>query len=113
MVSTRNPSGDWERHHVADMELWEDPCPFRDDDRTEKMEVLPIRQDFCDLRVTVADKAVCRFYYSLDGTTYNRIGKEFQATAGTWIGAKAGPFHLNPNISDSEGFSDFEWFRLE
>lgn len=86
---------------------------FQGYDRTEKIEALLLNQDFCDLRVAVSDKAVCRFYYSPDGKTYSSLGKEFQATAGTWIGAKVGLFHVNPNISDSGGFSDFEWFRFE
>jgi beta-xylosidase len=29
---TEDPAGKWDLHHVVDVELWEDPCPFWDDD---------------------------------------------------------------------------------
>jgi len=32
MASTRDPAGEWDLHHVEDVELWEDPCPFWDED---------------------------------------------------------------------------------
>ena len=32
MASTEDPAGKWDLHHVVDVELWEDPCPFWDDD---------------------------------------------------------------------------------
>lgn len=32
MASTKNPAGRWDLHHVVDVELWEDPCPFWDED---------------------------------------------------------------------------------
>ena len=32
MAKTRNPAGSWELHHVVQTEMWEDPCPFWDDD---------------------------------------------------------------------------------
>ena len=54
------------------------------------------------VRVNVADKAgagwppevECRFSYSLDGKRFNGIGQVFTASAGKWIGAKAGFFAL-------------------
>ncbi len=85
---------------------------FQGEDRTEQIESVPVKQDTCYLRVVVDDRATCRFAYSLDGETFVPIGKEFRATPGTWIGAKIGLFHTNPDMSDSAGFSDFDWFRL-
>ena len=32
MANTKNPEGEWALHHVEKVELWEDPCPFWDDD---------------------------------------------------------------------------------
>lgn len=32
MASTKDPAGKWDLHHIVDVELWEDPCPFWDDD---------------------------------------------------------------------------------
>jgi beta-xylosidase len=32
MATAKDPVGHWELHHVVNVELWEDPCPFWDDD---------------------------------------------------------------------------------
>lgn len=32
MAQTDNPAGHWVLHHVAKVEMWEDPCPFWDND---------------------------------------------------------------------------------
>ncbi|MBN2317424.1 MAG: glycoside hydrolase 43 family protein [Acidobacteria bacterium] len=85
---------------------------FQGYDKTEKIESVELDGNTGYLRVRVADNAVCEFSYSLDGATFHLIGKEFKATAGTWIGAKVGLFHINPNIADSSGYADFDWFRF-
>ena len=86
---------------------------FQGEDRTELIDAVPLGQNTCYLRVQVNSAAECRFSYSLDGQTFSAIGTEFWAAAGTWIGAKVGLFYINPNISDSAGFSDFDWFRFQ
>ena len=48
----------------------------------------------------------------LNGADYVNIGKPFTAVKGTWIGAKVGLFNINPNIKESKGYSDFDWFRI-
>jgi beta-xylosidase len=85
---------------------------FQGYDKTEKIESLPLNQETCYLRVHVTDEALCKFLYSLDGKSYIPIGKEFKAVQGTWIGAKVGLFNINPNIADSRGYADFDWFRF-
>ncbi len=60
------------------------------------------------LRVTVRTGAVCRFAYSLDGTSFMTIGPEFKASVGRWVGAKAGLFAMGPGKS----FADFDWFHI-
>ena len=47
------------------------------------------------------------------GRDYKTIDKEFAAKPGTWIGAKVGLFNINPNITESKGYADFDWFRYE
>jgi beta-xylosidase len=32
MARAKNPAGPWQLQHIVDVELWEDPCPFWDDD---------------------------------------------------------------------------------
>ncbi len=32
LAQAKDPTGPWELHHIVEVELWEDPCPFWDDD---------------------------------------------------------------------------------
>ena len=82
-------------------------------DKTQQIESTDIQQNNCYLRVHVDEKAVCTFSYSLNGEDFENIGKEFEAVPGMWIGAKVGLFNINPNIEDSKGYADFDWFRLD
>jgi beta-xylosidase len=82
-------------------------------DKTEKTETSPINTNTCYMRVAVNDSGTCHFSYSADNKNYISIGKEFNAEAGQWIGAKVGLFCINPNIIESKGYGDFEWFRVE
>jgi len=71
---------------------------------------IPLRQDSCYLRVQVNSDAVCRFYYSSDGKTFKQLVNYFTARKGMWIGAKIGLFCINPNITASKGYADFDFF---
>jgi|WetSurMetagenome_2_1015567.scaffolds.fasta_scaffold51383_3 beta-xylosidase len=55
--------------------------------------------------------ALCTFSYSINGTDYQPLGKNFKAVAGGWIGAKAGLFCMPRN--NRTGYADFDWFRVE
>jgi hypothetical protein len=63
--------------------------------------------------VTVKEGGQCRFLYSLDGRKFLPLGEAFQAKQGVWIGAKVGLFSQNPNIVESDGYADFDWFRID
>lgn len=63
-------------------------------------------------KVSVDVNGKCVFSYSLDNVSYSKIGKRFQAKPGKWIGAKVGLFCINPNIQESTGYVDFDWFRI-
>ncbi len=80
---------------------------------TNIIESIPYNNDECYFRVTVNENGECIFNYSLDNEKYYKIRYEFQATEGRWIGAKVGLFCINPNISVSNGYADFDWFRIE
>lgn len=82
-------------------------------DLTKKIESIQIEQNSCFLRVFINENAICSFGYSLDGENYNLIGNEFKAVKGRWIGAKVGLFAINPNMSQSTSYADFDWFRIE
>lgn len=56
------------------------------------------------LRLKVLEGGMCRFSYSLDGKSYNRLGQDFRMKAGRWIGAKAG-FYATAEIKKNDGGS--------
>lgn len=82
-------------------------------DVTQKTDSVEIQENSCYLRVHVDYPGECTFFYSEDGTDFKNIGSEFMAKKGVWIGAKAGIFCINPNITLSEGYADFDFFRIE
>jgi beta-xylosidase len=85
----------------------------RDYDVTQLVESVDIKDNNCYLRVHVSYPGKCTFFYSNDSINYQQIGSEFIAKKGVWIGAKAGLFCINPNITDSNGYADFDFFRIE
>jgi beta-xylosidase len=82
-------------------------------DKTQLIEAIDIESEELQLRVEVDSNAVCKFYYCSNDVDFKLLGKEFTAVPGTWIGAKIGLFSINPNIVESEGYADFEWFRIK
>lgn len=86
---------------------------FEGFDKTEKIDSVNIAYTDCYLKVEVDEKAVCKFFYSFDNKKFIPLGTEFKAIEGVWIGAKVGLFNINPNINNSKGFADFDWFRID
>lgn len=86
---------------------------FQGYDKTEKIDSVLLNSDEVYLKVDVSDKGECTFSYSQDGRQFTAIGATFEAAPGVWIGAKVGLFSINPNINESKGYADFEWFRVE
>lgn len=83
------------------------------EDKTIVVESVPLTSGECYLRLEVEEGGVCRFSYSVNGVDFNPIGREGKARKGRWIGAKAGLFCVNPNIRESSGYMDVDWFRVE
>ncbi len=73
------------------------------------------------LRVVVKGKArknnvnatMCTFYYSTDGKKFEKLGEEFQAQPGKWIGAKVGFFSCRPGSKNDSGWLDVDYIRFE
>ena len=82
-------------------------------DATQLIESVPVEDASCTMRAEIHDQAVCTFSYSLNEEDFVPIGKPFKARKGRWIGAKVGIFHINPNIKESQGFTDFDWFQID
>jgi beta-xylosidase len=80
---------------------------------SQKIDSIDISNNSCYLKVKVDTNALCTFLYSEDNIDYTPLGKEFPASEGIWIGAKIGLFCINPNITESKGYADFDWFRFE
>lgn len=82
-------------------------------DATKLIESVPVDEPSCTMRVDITDQAICTFSYRLDGENFQMIGKPSPAKKGRWIGAKVGLFSIHPDIRESQGFTDFDWFRIE
>lgn len=65
------------------------------------------------LRVVVRAGGECRFAFSTDGERFVDAGREFTATVGHWVGAKAGLFASVPAGTPAAGHADFDWFRVD
>ncbi|MFD2942464.1 glycoside hydrolase family 43 protein [Flavobacterium notoginsengisoli] len=63
-------------------------------------------------RVTVQKGGKCQFYYSLDDKKYSKVGSEFIASEGTWIGSKVGFVALREGTINNAGYADIDWFRI-
>ena len=50
--------------------------------------------------------------YSLDGVTYKTINHIFTLEAATWTGAKLMMWCANKENNDSDGYADFDYFRV-
>ncbi|WP_340696606.1 hypothetical protein [Flavobacterium ginsengisoli] len=64
------------------------------------------------LRVKIGKGGMCDFFYSLDDKNYQKIGNEFKAKEGKWIGAKVGLFALGEEVKNDSGNVEVDWFRI-
>jgi len=80
---------------------------------TKAIETISLTTNTVYLRVSVETNAVCKYSYSLDGQAFIDLGTAVSASPGIWIGAKVGVFSVNPNVMESKGYADFDWFKVE
>lgn len=88
----------------------------------EIQETINIGQNEVWFRAEVKEGGLTSFSFSTDGKSFEKIGEEFQAKEGRWIGAKIGVFATQPRDGDKEdyleyssqhsGFADVDWFRI-
>ena len=64
------------------------------------------------LRVSVDERALCRFAYSFDNATFIPVGEPFQADVDRWIGAKFGLIATAAPDASQPGHADFDWFHV-
>ncbi|HTO35936.1 MAG TPA: hypothetical protein VLZ72_06845, partial [Flavobacterium sp.] len=84
------------------------------EDLTKEITSVPLDVQSCYLRVEVIE-GLCKFSYSVDNVEFRSLGSDYQfkSIPGLWIGAKVGIFSINPNIQESEGCAEFDWFRVK
>jgi beta-xylosidase len=74
---------------------------------------MPMPENEFYLRVRVEKDAVCRFSFSVDGSSFMSVGNPFKAREGRWIGAKVGFFFRRPSKFNDAGTADIDWVRFE
>lgn len=84
---------------------------FRDERETDDA-MMDATDPFVYLMVSIQDNALCTFSYSLDNVHFIQIGKDFQATPDSWVGAKIGIYCINKSYESSVGYADFDWVKL-
>ena len=89
-------------------------CPKADVSGTEtEAAARPIGTGPIELRVDVAEGAICRFSARAGGRSFEPIGEAFTAREGLWIGAKVGVFARAPHRAATTGSALVDWFRVE
>ena len=64
-------------------------------------------------KVKVTKDAVCHFYYSSDGKSFQEIDRTFKAREGRWIGAKIGFYSIMPDSVNECGWIDIKNVIIE
>ncbi len=73
----------------------------------------PLTDEWCYLRLKMNDKQKGQFYTSTDGTNWTKVGEQFQAVEGHWIGAQVGMFCTRDNRKFNDaGWMDVDWFEI-
>jgi beta-xylosidase len=95
--------------------LSQNECKNADKGTVESVnESVTLKDNTVYLKVTFNKEAKCDFSYSLDGKKFQKLGKQFQAREGKWIGAKVGTFCTRPAIVINDGgWAEVDWFRIE
>lgn len=89
-------------------------CDGADKGKAEnEKEITKLKSGQVQFKVTIAEGAKCQFSFSEDGINFNKIGDEFQASAGQWIGAKAGLFAIRNTQTNDSGIAEYDWFRID
>ncbi|MEP6733754.1 MAG: glycoside hydrolase 43 family protein [bacterium] len=78
--------------------------------REQELASAPVAGPAAQLRVVVADGAMCQFQFSTTGSNWISLGEPFKAQKGRWVGAKVGLFVRRDG--DRPSYADFDFFRV-
>jgi len=95
--------------------LSQNECKNADKGTVESVnESVTLKDNTVYLKVSFNKEAKCDFSYSLDGKKFQKLGKQFKAREGKWIGAKVGTFCTRPAmVINDGGWAEVDWFRIE
>lgn len=79
----------------------------------EIIETIELKNGLIYLKVKLEDKGKCSFYYSEENQNYLKIGTQFQAKEGKWIGAKLGFIALREGFINDAGNIKIDWIRFK
>ncbi|MBN2236928.1 MAG: glycoside hydrolase 43 family protein [Bacteroidales bacterium] len=89
-------------------------CENADKNGAEKeSEAIPLRTNSIFTQVKVSTGGICEFFISENGADFKKIGSNFTAREGKWIGAKIGFFALREGIVYDAGSVEIDWFRID
>ncbi|MES2431301.1 MAG: glycoside hydrolase 43 family protein [Bacteroidota bacterium] len=89
-------------------------CKDADKEKLETEQLISkIEEGNIYFKIKVNKGAVCTFNYSTDGINFTKVGDEFTATPGKWIGAKIGFYCTRTVKTNDSGFADIDWFRID
>lgn len=83
---------------------------------------VPVTDEWCFLRLKMNDKQQGQFYVGVEskksqegsGIEWTKVGEEFQAVEGHWIGAQVGLFCTRDGRKHNDaGWLDVDWFEIE
>jgi len=80
--------------------------------KEELIESIKLLSSEIYFKVSVKKDAVCNFYYSTNGENFIKVGNEFNAKPGRWVGAKICFYSISVSSPDETGYSDFDWIRF-
>jgi beta-xylosidase len=72
----------------------------------------PLSSDSVRLKMSMRPGGLCTFTYATAGREFEKIGDDFQAVEGVWVGAKVGLFCIHPETEKVESHADFDYFRF-
>ncbi len=65
------------------------------------------------MRMNVTAGGITSFAYSLDGADFERVGGEFKAVAGVWVGAKMGFYCASNHLTNDAGYLEIKSFTIQ
>jgi beta-xylosidase len=101
------------RKQGAGLQLVYTTCtPFKPRCTESATVLLPKAPAALTLRMAMAEGAIAKFKYTVDGKRFVDAGAPFAATKGHWVGAQVGLYSASDAVQPSGAFLDVDYFRV-